>query len=159
MSNQQLNELVAFLDQNKISVAFAESVTAGLVSCEFSKALNVSPVFKGGIVVYQKESKMKLLDVKKETLEKFTPESQEVTHEMALGLKALYEVDLAVAVTGLANPGGSETPAKPIGTIFVSVLYGHLHHESRMLFSGNRNEILHQTAGYVFECMEKAIKI
>src|SRR5690606_13278163 len=123
MSNSELNELVAVLNKKKLSVAFAESVTAGYVGCQFSKALKVSEVYKGSIVAYQEVIKSQLLGVSKRTLEKYTAESQEVTNEMALGIQNLYNVDIAVAVTGLANPGGSESPSKPVGTVFITILY------------------------------------
>lgn len=158
MSSNELNELVAFLNKKELTVAFAESVTAGFVGCQFSKALKVSKVFKGSLVAYQEEIKTSLLKVSKNTLEKHSAESQEVTNEMAVGLKDLYEVDIAVAITGLANPGGSESPEKPVGTIFISIIYLNEHFQFRTLFSGNNSEIIAQTAQYVFEQMQRIVK-
>lgn len=158
MSNSELNELVAILNKKKLSVAFAESVTAGYVGCQFSKALKVSEVYKGSIVAYQEVIKSQLLGVSKRTLEKYTAESQEVTNEMALGIQNLYNVDIAVAVTGLANPGGSESPSKPVGTVFITILYSDKRYEFRELFSGDREEIIAQSTQSIFEHLKKIVE-
>lgn len=158
MSNNELNELVAILNKKKLSVAFAESVTAGYVGCQFSKGLKVSEVYKGSIVAYQEVIKSQLLGVSKRTLEKYTAESQEVTNEMALGIQNLYNVDIAVAVTGLANPGGSESPSKPVGTVFITILYSDKRYEFRELFSGDREEIITQSTQSIFEHLKKIVE-
>lgn len=158
MSNSELNELVAILNKKKLSVAFAESVTAGYVGCQFSKALKVSEVYKGSIVAYQEVIKSQLLGVSKRTLEKYTAESQEVTNEMALGIQNLYNVDIAVAVTGLANPGGSESPSKPVGTVFITILYSDKRYEFRELFSGDREEIITQSTQSIFEHLKEIVE-
>jgi len=158
MSNSELNELVAVLNKKKLSVAFAESVTAGYVGCQFSKALKVSEVYKGSIVAYQEVIKSQLLGVSKRTLEKYTAESQEVTNEMALGIQNLYNVDIAVAVTGLANPGGSESPSKPVGTVFITILYSDKRYEFRELFSGDREEIIAQSTQSIFEHLKEIVE-
>ena len=112
MDNSELNKLVALLNKKNLTVSFAESVTAGMVSYQFSKALNVTQCFKGGIVAYSEEVKSTVLKVNEASLEKYTAESGEVTQEMAQGLKLIYDSSIAIALTGLANPGGSESPQK-----------------------------------------------
>lgn len=157
MSNNELNELVATLNQKNLSVAFAESVTAGYVGCQFSKALKVSDIYKGSVVAYQEAIKIQLLGVNKTTLAVHTAESQEVTNEMAVGIKNLYNVDIAVAITGLANPGGSESPTKPVGTVFITIIYSNQQYEFRKLFSGNREEIIAKSTQSIFEHLKKII--
>lgn len=158
MSNDELNDLVAVLNDKGLTIGFAESVTAGYVGCQFSKALKVSEVYKGSVVAYQETIKTHLLSVSKTTIDKFTAESQEVTNEMAEGIKKLYDVDIAVAITGLANPGGSESPSKPVGTVFITIIHTDQQHEFRELFSGNREEIIAQSAHSIFEHLRKIIK-
>src|SRR5690606_29055778 len=99
MGEKQLNELIKLLIKKELTIAFAESITAGMVSYEFSKGLEVSQVYRGGIVAYNEEFKSKILGVSKDTLKKYTAESQEVTSEMANGLRKIFKTDIAVAVT------------------------------------------------------------
>lgn len=157
MRNDELNELVAILNGKGLTVGFAESVTAGYVGCQFSKALKVSEVYKGSVVAYQEAIKTQLLSVSKTTLDKFTAESQEVTNEMAEGIKKLYDVDIAVAITGLANPGGSESPSKPVGTVFITIIHTDQQYEFRELFSGSREEIIAQSTQTIFEHLRKIV--
>lgn len=155
MPNHDLNKIVKLLIKKKLTVSFAESVTAGMVSYEFSKALEVSQVYKGSIVAYNEDIKMKILNVKKESLRKFTAESQEVTSEMAVGLKDLLKTDIAIAVTGLANPGGSESPDKPVGTVFISILTATQEFKYRTFLTGKREEIIHKTTDFIFDKLEE----
>lgn len=158
MSNTELNEMVVILNEKKLTIAFAESVTAGYVSCQFSKALNVSKIYKGSVVAYQETIKTQLLGVSKITLDAFTAESQEVTNEMAVGIKKLYDVDIAVAITGLANPGGSESLEKPVGTVFITIIHTNQQYKFRKLFSGNREDIITQSTQFIFEHLKRIIE-
>jgi nicotinamide-nucleotide amidase len=65
---------------------------------------------KGGIACYDSDLKVKLLGVPQELIDTYTPESMEVTREMAYRLKNIIPSDIQVTVTGLNTPGGSETP-------------------------------------------------
>ncbi|WP_345953041.1 nicotinamide-nucleotide amidohydrolase family protein [Mucilaginibacter sp. PAMB04168] len=107
------------LKDRKLTIAFAESVTAGKVISEFALIPNCGSVLNGSIVCYDVSVKKSLLGVTDEMIEQFTPESAEVTEQLAIGLRKLIPSDVIVAVTGLAAPGGSETEEKPVGTMFV----------------------------------------
>ena len=94
---------------------------------------------------------MKLLNVRKQTLDLYTAESQQVTNEMVMGLQKLLNADISIAVTGLAGSGGSETEEKPVGTVFVSMLYDGKAEEFREVFDGNTQAIRKKTVDYIFE--------
>src|SRR3978361_1431763 len=91
-----------------LTIAFAESATAGWLCSEFALAEESGQVLKGGIVCYDASLKVSLLKVSQELIDKFTPESMEVTREMAYRLRSLIESNIQVTVTGLTAPGGSE---------------------------------------------------
>ncbi|MEJ8801431.1 CinA family protein [Pontibacter sp. H249] len=154
MNQTELNTLMMGLKDNGLTVAFAESCTAGMLASEFVRAKGSSDVLKGSLVVYQPEVKQKLLGVKKETLELYTAESQQVTNEMVMGLKKLVNADINVATTGLAGEGGSENPEKPVGTMFVSILYDGKAEEFREVFKGNAESIRKQLVDYIFEKLQ-----
>lgn len=158
MNLTELTKLVTTLRDNKLTLAFAESCTAGLLASELVKAKGSGDVLKGSLVVYQPEVKTKLLEVRKETLELYTPESQQVTNEMVMGLKKLLDADINIAVTGLAGSGGSETDEKPVGTVFVSFLYDGRAEEFREVFDGNTQAILKKTVDYIFEKLQGVLQ-
>ncbi len=151
MTQNELTEVVTNLRDNNLTIAFAESCTAGLLVSEMVKAKGISDVLKGSVVVYQPEMKIKLLGVKKKTLDLYTAESQQVTNEMVMGLKKLVDADINIAVTGLAGGGASETDEKPVGTVFVSFLYDNKAEEFRDVFDGNTQEVRKKTVDYVFQ--------
>lgn len=146
------------LKDKGLTVAFAESITGGMLASEFVKVKGSSDVLKGSIVVYQQEIKQKLLGVKKETLELYTAESQQVTNELVMGLKKLLNADISIATTGLAGPGGSETEEKPVGTMFVSFLYDGKAEEFREVFKGNPDSVRKQLVDYVFEKLKGVLE-
>lgn len=142
------------LKDKGLTVAFAESCTGGLLASEFVKAKGSSDVLKGSLVVYQPEVKQKLLGVKKDTMELYTAESQQVTNELVMGLKKLLNADISIATTGLAGPGGSETEEKPVGTMFVSMLYDGKAEEFREVFKGNTESVRKQLVDFIFEKLQ-----
>lgn len=158
MDQKELNDFVANLNDKKLTIAFAESVTAGKLCAEFSKGINVSSALKGSLVAYSEEIKQNLLKVDKETVDQFTAESQEVTREMAEGLKNLFEADIAVAITGLANPGGSETKEKPVGTIFLTIISKDKILDFRELFTGDHDKIIKQACSYTLQKLKQNLE-
>lgn len=151
MKEDELTALVTRMRDKNLSLAFAESSTAGTLSAELAKAKGVSDVLIGSMVTYAAEAKQKVLGVKKETLELYTAESQQVTNEMVMGLHKLLKADISVAVTGLCGNGGSETPDKPIGSTFVSVYHREKVEEYREVFEGDFTAIREQTVDFVFQ--------
>ncbi|PRY16533.1 nicotinamide-nucleotide amidase [Pontibacter ummariensis] len=151
MKQEELTKLMLDLKDKGLTVAFAESISGGMLASEFVKATGSSDVFMGSIVAYQPEVKMKLLGVKQETLDLYTAESQQVTNEMVMGLKKQLDASVSVATTGLANEGASETPQKPVGTMFVSILYDGKAEEFREVFEGEPDKVRQQLVDYVFQ--------
>lgn len=100
--------VVELLKEKKLTVATAESATAGLVAKRITDIAGASEVFNCAVVSYTNEIKNKILGVKNETLRKYTAVSEEVAVQMALGAKRFSGADLAVSITGLAGPGSDE---------------------------------------------------
>lgn len=96
-------------------IACAESCTGGMIAAALTDLPGSSDVFSGGFVTYSNEAKMTLLGVTKASLSSFGAVSEEVAAEMAEGARKALDADLAVSVTGIAGPGGSEF--KPEGRV------------------------------------------
>ena len=145
-------QLVKLFIQQKLTLALAESCTCGLAAAQLAPAEGVSEVLLGSVVTYHAEAKQQLLGVKKSTLATYSAESQQTTNEMALGLhRQLPTADVCVAVTGLCGPGQSATPDKPVGTVFVTVLFQDRAHEYRQQFSGTADAIRQRAAEFIYE--------
>lgn len=114
---KQLGEI---LDDKGFSVGFAESCTGGLLSSELSKIPGISRVFKGSVVSYANEVKVKILGVNPKSLNDFGAVSGEVATQMLNGALKALAADVGVAITGIAGPDGGSVE-KPVGTVFIAV--------------------------------------
>lgn len=132
-----VHQLIHLLENKKLTLALAESVTCGLASHQLNIVKGTSEVFMGSVICYNEIVKKNLLNVKPSIIEKFTAESQEVTDELAKNLSQLIAADVYGAITGLSAPGASETKEKPVGTIFFSILYQSHITQHRKVFRGS----------------------
>jgi len=97
-------------------IAVAESCTGGLVSAAITEIAGSSDVFEAGYVTYSNASKIHQLRVSEDVVETFGAVSIATAWAMARGALAASDADVAVAITGIAGPGGG-TPSKPVGTV------------------------------------------
>lgn len=119
--DDRLEEVVVrLLAERKQTLATAESCTGGLVSHRITNVPGASAVLMCGLVTYSNESKVRLLGVPSETIEVHGAVSEETARAMAEGARQRYGVDYAVALTGIAGPGGG-SPEKPVGTVFIAM--------------------------------------
>ncbi|SDH14303.1 CinA family protein [Mucilaginibacter gossypii] len=145
MAEEKIQHCSKIMAEKGLSVAFAESATAGWLCSEFALTEESGKVLKGGITCYDADLKVSLLGVPRELIKRFTPESMEVTREMAHRLANLIPSDIQVTVTGLTTPGGSETAEKPVGTMFVFAIINGREASFRRVFNGSCEDIIHQT--------------
>ncbi|MBV6638075.1 MAG: nicotinamide-nucleotide amidohydrolase family protein, partial [Mameliella sp.] len=89
-------------------ITTAESCTGGMVAAALTDIAGSSAVFERGFVTYSNAAKTEMLGVVPATLEAHGAVSEEVVREMALGARAAARADVAVAISGIAGPGGSE---------------------------------------------------
>ena len=158
MKPTDLNSLVKKFLQYKLTLAFAESCTAGLLASEFVKAEGSSEVLLGSVVTYHPIAKNRLLGVKKDTLALYTAESQQVTNEMVMGLqKHLPTADVCVAVTGLCAGGASESEEKPVGTMYFTILHQNRAHELRQEFVGSCDKVKALAVDFIFQHLNELL--
>lgn len=144
--NEKAAELVAAFKEANLTFGTAESCTGGLIAKSVTDIAGASEIYLGSVVSYANSVKRKLLGVKKKTLDTLGAVSGRCALEMAQGARRALGVDIAVAVTGIAGPGGG-TDEKPVGLVYIAVCAGG----ERVLcekckFDGTREEIRNATA-------------
>jgi nicotinamide-nucleotide amidase len=111
-------DVAALLDQARakdVMIATAESCTGGMVAVAITDIAGSSAVFERGFITYTNAAKMQMLDVEPANLDAHGAVSEPVAGEMATGALAHSAADIAVSITGIAGPGGSEH--KPEGRV------------------------------------------
>lgn len=119
IDDELLARAQAVIDANRAigrQVALAESCTGGLVCAALTEIPGSSEVFERGFVTYSNEAKMESIGVNQDILETFGAVSVAVAWAMAQGALKHSHADLAVAITGIAGPGGG-SEKKPVGTV------------------------------------------
>lgn len=111
--------VVSHLAERGYTLTCAESCTGGLLSGRIVNVAGASDVFRESVVTYANKAKRKLTGVKKKTLKKFGAVSPQTAREMAEGAADAAGADAALAVTGIAGPGGG-TPEKPVGLVYIA---------------------------------------
>jgi nicotinamide-nucleotide amidase len=112
-------KLLADARAKGLKIASAESCTGGLVAGLLTEIPGSSDVFSCGFVTYSNQAKQDLLGVPTSLLEKDGAVSASVARAMALGALQHSQADIAVAITGIAGPGGG-TATKPVGTVYIA---------------------------------------
>ena len=120
---QQVTELLAAARAKELKIATAESCTGGLISALLTDVAGSSDVFERGFVTYSNQAKMDLLGVPENLLRTHGAVSAPVAWAMAEGALRHARANIAVAVTGIAGPGGG-TAEKPVGLVYIAVSNG-----------------------------------
>lgn len=144
----------------KLRLTTAESCTGGLIAGALTEIGGSSDVVGRGFVTYSNEAKMEMLGVSAATLESDGAVSEATVRQMTAGAlrQAGADADIAVAVSGVAGPGGG-SPEKPVGTVWISVeRRGAPARTEHCLFSGDRREVRQKTIARALELAMEAAR-
>ncbi|EES49345.1 nicotinamide-nucleotide amidohydrolase family protein [Clostridium botulinum] len=141
MKVEKIEEVLGkMLIDRGLTLSSAESCTGGLISSTLISYPGISEVFMEGAVTYSNEAKIRRLNVKKETLDKYGAVSKQVAIEMAEGIAKTSRTNIGIATTGIAGPGGG-TAEKPVGLVYIGICIKGKAYARRYIFNGNREEV------------------
>jgi PncC family amidohydrolase len=126
--------------ERRLAFETAESCTGGLIAKSISDLPGASGYFLGGVVSYSNEVKVAMLSVPPEQLLAHGAVSAQVARAMAVGARSRIGADVAVAVTGVAGPGGGSAD-KPVGLVYVAVADASGEEVRRIQCHGDRAEV------------------
>jgi len=132
-------EIGNLLRQKRLTMGTVESATGGLISHLVTNVAGSSDYYKGSVIAYSNEIKMKVVGVKEATLKQHGAVSPQVAEEMAAGGRGVLAVDVCLADTGIAGPTGG-TPGKPVGLFYVGLSHKDGTYSRKHIFSGNRGQ-------------------
>lgn len=147
--------VAAELRQRRWRLAVAESCTGGLVGARLTAEPGASEVFVGGVVAYSNALKERLLQVRPATLTAHGAVSRAIAELMADGALELG-AECAVAVTGIAGPGGG-SEAKPVGTVHIAAVTPQCRRHAAFTFPGDRAAVREWAANMALDVLRRAI--
>ena len=138
-----------YMTEKGLTLSVAESCTGGYVSHLITQHEGSSQFFLGGAVTYSNDLKENILGVKNETLYQFGAVSQETVTEMVEGALRQFKSDYALAITGIAGPGGG-THEKPVGTVWIAVANANKTVVKKFTFGNKRLQNIERSAVAAF---------
>jgi len=114
----RIEKIIKNFTKENIRIAVAESCTGGYISNMFTNVSGASNVFERGIVCYNNQAKIDLLNVDPKAIEENGAVSEEIVRQLANNIRIQSKVDIGIGISGIAGPTGG-TPEKPVGLVFI----------------------------------------
>lgn len=137
--------LARLLKKRNASLCTAESCSGGLLADRLTDIPGSSEYFRLGLITYSNEAKIRLLKVSPSLIRRYGAVSEQTAQAMAKGARRLMKTDFAIAITGIAGPGGGSKD-KPVGLTFIAVAAVKKTRVLRFQFKGSRRQIKQQAA-------------
>ena len=117
-------KIVKILTKKKLTIAFAESCTGGMVSSAITAINGSSKVFTLGLIVYSNKSKINVLKIPKNIIKKYGTVSAQVCLVMVKNISKIAKTNVSLSETGIAGPDGG-TKKKPVGLVYLGIKKGN----------------------------------
>ena len=151
------SEMAALLADKKITVAVAESCTGGALCQALTDIPGSSNWFDRGFITYSNQAKVDMLGVSSTLLDQYSAVSFETARAMVEGVHGHSQAELAIAITGIAGPGGG-TAEKPVGTVFFGIgQKGQAVKIDKRRFKGDRGEVRARSVEFVLKALLKTL--
>ncbi len=144
-----------FLSRN-LSLAIAESCTGGEIASRLTKIPGASGYFKGGLVVYQTNTKSNILDISETLIEKHSVVSKAVAELMALNVRKKFNSSIGISTTGNAGPSKGDSDAE-VGTVWIAIATNERVYSEKFLFGKHRDRIIGKAVNKALELLFKQL--
>jgi len=115
-----VKKIINKLIKKKIKISIAESCTGGMLSSAITSVSGSSKIFNLGLIVYSNKSKINILKISKNIIEKYGAVSKQVCLQMVKNLNSIAKTNISISITGIAGPSGG-TKKKPIGLVYIGI--------------------------------------
>ena len=144
-----------FLSRN-LSLAIAESCTGGEIASRLTKIPGASGYFKGGLVVYQTNTKSNILGISETLIEKHSVVSKAVAELMALNVRKKFNSSIGISTTGNAGPSKGDSDAE-VGTVWIAIATNERVYSEKFIFGKHRNRIIGKAVNKALELLFKQL--
>ena len=152
-------KIVAYLKKKKLKISFAESCTGGLLSSTITSVSGSSKVFSMGLVTYSNQSKITVLKIPKNIIQKYGAVSFQCCLSMVNNLSKISKSKVCISITGVAGPKGG-TLQKPVGLVYIGIKVGKKVVVNKCNFGNKRRIFIQkQTVKKGLNLLSKLIKL
>jgi nicotinamide-nucleotide amidase len=144
-----------FLSRN-LSLAIAESCTGGDIASRLTKIPGASGYFKGGLVVYQTNTKSNILGISETLIKKHSVVSKAVAELMALNVRKKFNSSIGISTTGNAGPSKGDSDAE-VGTVWIAIATNERVYSEKFIFGKHRNRIIGKAVNKALELLFKQL--
>ena len=148
-----LEEISEFFKKSGLTLGSVESFTGGLFASTMTSLSGASKFFKGSVVTYATEEKVRVLGINQELVDTYGVVSEQVSKEMATKGQKLLNVDCCVSFTGNAGPSAME--GKPVGEIYIGIAYFDKCEVFKFNLDGDRKSVQNKAILIAFDLLEK----
>jgi nicotinamide-nucleotide amidase len=156
MREAQLQEILnELLIKKKSTISTAESLTSGALASSIASVPGASEYFKGSIIAYSNDVKIKQLSVSREIIKLKGAVSKDVVEQMAIGARNIFGTDYAISTSGIAGPGGG-SDEKPVGTVWIGIAGPRGVFSEQFQMGKSRERVVEKT---VFSALSRLLHI
>nr|WP_299488760.1 competence/damage-inducible protein A [uncultured Allomuricauda sp.] len=150
------SQIGKLLTEKNMTIATAESFTGGKIAQRITSVPGASAYFKGSMVSYATETKIEVLNVPKEVIDKHSVVSEEVAISMAENARKIFKTDFSIATTGNAGPTKGDSDAE-VGTVFIAISSARRTFATQFTMGNHRERIVQKSVNKAFEMLAKEI--
>lgn len=144
------------LQERKVTIATAESCTGGRIASAVTEIPGASSIFKGSTITYATQSKVDILGVSQDLIDRHSVVSAPVAIAMATQARLKFKTDIAIATTGNAGPSKGDSDA-PVGTVFIGIATKDAVVAHEFMMGSHRERVIEKTVNKVFELIQNEI--
>ena len=149
-------KIINKLLKKNITISIAESCTGGLLCSKLTAVAGISKIFNMGLITYSNKAKTDLLKISQNFLKNYGAVSHQTAALMVKNLHKITKSQLCICTTGIAGPTGI-TKMKPVGLVFIGIIYKNKVIILEKKFQGTRIQIQQKTVKCIFVTLEKLI--